>query len=62
MLVYAFYGHRGLIDKDTDGQSQAAQGHDINGLTKQCQQQDADQDGYRYGDDHDQAAPPVAQK
>jgi hypothetical protein len=57
-----FDGHRGVIHQDADGQSQPAQGHEVNGLVQRAQHEDGDQNRERNGDGNDQSAAPTPQE
>ena len=58
--VLNFYG--GVIDQDADGQRQAPEGHDVDGLA-QCPEHDqGDQDREGNGHGNDDGAAPAAQK
>ena len=52
----------GLVHQDADGQGQAAESHDVDGLTGSPQQDHGAQQGKRNIEDHDQRAAPVAQE
>ena len=58
--VFDFDG--GLVYQHADGQRQAAEGHDVDGLAGGPQQDDGGEQGERDVQDDDQGAAPVAQK
>ena len=52
----------GVVHQDADGESQAAQGHDIDRLTQPVQQGQRSEDGKRNRDANDQGAAPAPQE
>ncbi len=58
--VFDFDG--GIVHEDADGEGQAAEGHDVDGLAEGAEQQDGDQDREWDRDGDDQGAAPVAQE
>ena len=58
--IFDFDG--GVVDQDADGQRQATQGHDVDGLAQGAEHDQRDQDGKRNGNGNDEGAAPAAQK
>ena len=57
-----FDRHGGIIDQNTDRQSQAAEGHEIDGFAQRAQNRQRTQDGKRNGKRDDDRAAPGAEK
>jgi hypothetical protein len=57
-----FNGYRGVVHQDPDGQGQAAQRHQVDGLMQEAQDNHGAQDGQRNRNSHDHGAPPASQE
>ena len=62
MGVDVLDGDGRIINQNADGERQAAQGHDVHGLTQRRQTDDRGQSSQWNGDGDDQRAAPAAQK
>ncbi len=57
-----FDGDCGVVDEDADGERQTAEGHDVDGLAKQAEDDDRGQDRQRDGDGDDDGAAPASEE
>src|ERR1700733_10073211 len=57
-----FDSHRSVIDQDTDGEGEAAQRHDVDGLAQKTEDDHRTQDGQRNRDGDNDCAAPAAKK
>ena len=55
-------GHRRVVDQNTDGERQAAQGHEVDGLAQRIEDDDGRDDRQRNRDRDDQRAAPATQE
>ena len=62
VAIDVFDFHRRVIHQDADGQSQAAQSHDVDGLAQSAETKNAHKNGQGNGDGNDQGALPVAKE
>ena len=54
--------HGGVVHEDADGEGEAAERHDVDGLAQQAERDDRRQDRERNGDGDDDRAPPAPEK
>jgi hypothetical protein len=52
-------GDGGVVDQDADGEREAAEGHDVDGLAEQAEDDDRGEDGERDGDGDDERGAPA---
>ncbi len=57
-----FDGDGGIVHQDSHGESQAAQGHDVDGFMQEAESKDGGKDRKRNGNRDDQGAAPTAQE
>ena len=57
-----FDGDGGVVDEDADGESQTAEGHDVDGLAEQAEDDDGGEDRERNRDGDDDRAAPTAEE